>query len=238
MFETERKVAKMAELLQKGKEDAERRSASLREQNMEDVPTSSGNVAAKVKVFATGQAKRPPSALDGAACLPPPKRVSVMKAPPVEKPPPAKKKGFPEETLAKMIPKAKFVGEERGKDPAMKKPPGLPPPAQLVRPPIPKQLPDDPPAPPPGAPTGPQRQIPEPPTWDPPEDEIGVPIAPAAGPMYVEANRFAKDPAPVPAGPPPKAVQTVTGPVCFATRKVQRRAIRRMCRRRQRHSTM
>jgi hypothetical protein len=83
MFEAERKVAKMAELLQKAKEETDRRNASLREQNMEDVPITLGNVADKVRIFTTGallkaQAKRPPSALDGVASIPPPKRASAI----------------------------------------------------------------------------------------------------------------------------------------------------------------
>ncbi len=222
MFQEERKVAKMAELLQKGKEESDQRNAIarqlLRKQNMEDVPITLGNVAEKVRIFATGtllkaQAKRPPSAPDGVAPGPPPKRVSVIKAPPVEKPPHAKIPGFPEETLARMITKAKFVGEERSKDPVMKKPPGLPPPIQPTQPFVPKQpiisIPEEPPAPPPGAPTGLQRQIPEPPTWDRPEGESE---APDAGPWYTDQTRFPKY-APVPAGPLPKAIQTGTGPV-------------------------
>jgi len=137
MFQEERKVAKMAELLQKGKEEADQRNAIarqvLRKQTMEDTQFTLGNVAEKVRVFASGtvlkaEAKRPPSALDGVASGPPPKRVAVIKAPPAENPPENVKPGFPEDTMAKMITKAKFVGEERGKDPVMKKPPGLLPP--------------------------------------------------------------------------------------------------------------
>ncbi len=157
----------MAELLNKGKEDADQRNAiaqqALRKQTMEDTQFTVGNVAEKVRIFATGkilkaEAKRPPSALDGAASSPPPKRVTVIKAPPAGNPPENVKPGFPEDTMAKMITKAKFVGEERGKDPVMKKPPGLLPTTQPIRPLVPKQplvsIPEGPPAPPPGAPTG------------------------------------------------------------------------------------
>ena len=148
MFQEERKVAKMAELLQKGKEESDQRNAIarqlLRKQNMEDVPITPGNVAEKVRIFASGtllkaQAKRPPSAPDGVASGPPPKRVSVIKAPPAEKPPENEIPGFPEDTMARMITKAKFVGEERGKDPVMKKPPGQSLPMHPTQPLVPKQ---------------------------------------------------------------------------------------------------
>ena len=185
---------------------------------MEDTQFTVGNVAEKVRIFATGktlkaEAKRPPSALDGAALGPPPKRATVIKAPPAGRPPENVKPGFPEDARAKMITKAKFVGEERGKDPVMKQPPGLQPTMQPIRPPVPKQplvpIPEGPPAPPPGAPTGTQRQIPEPPTWDQPEGETA---AHAEGHWYNDQTRFPKY-APVPAAPLPKAIQTGAGPV-------------------------
>ena len=132
-------------------------------------------------------------------------------------PPPTAKQiheGFPESTLSKMLPKAKFVGEE----PVTKRPPSWPPPEQFADRPVPKKLPEEPPAPPPGAPMMPQRQIPLPPTWSPPDGEAGEPGASAsaaAGPRYDERNRFAKDAPPMPSGPPPKAVQIAEGPVYF-----------------------
>ncbi len=84
---------------------------------------------------------------------------------------------------------------------------------QPIQPLVPKQplvsILEEPPAPPPGAPTGLQRQIPEPPTWDQPEGETA---AHAEGPWYNDQTRFPKY-APVPAAPLPKAIQTGAGPV-------------------------
>ncbi len=227
MFDKKDKIVRIKEVFSKASEAGKLRKEIIREANMKDMPTESGNVAEKVKNLQTGQPKqefpfrgmskkRSTSALDGVAEAPPAKRMAVMKEPP---PPSAKRTlgGFPKTTLSAMLPSAKYAGEE----PVTKRPPFWPPPKRIVNKPIPKNSPEDlPPAPPAGVPTLPQREIPLPPTWPssaPDGDAAGTEAcaSAAAGPAYEENNRFAKQTPPKPNGPPPQVVRTAEGPVYF-----------------------